>query len=64
MLVTGDLLAISVGARGTVNGTAKFVSSTAVGVLWTAVSPVFNFGLAALLMAAGTVVLLQAGKKE
>lgn len=63
-MVTGDLLAISVGALGTVNGTAKFVSSTAVGVLWTTVSPVFSFGLAALLMAAGTVVLLQAGKKE
>lgn len=56
-LVTADTLAISYGALGTVNGSAKFVSSTAVGVLWTAVSPVFSFGLAAVAMAAGTVAL-------
>ena len=44
-------------ALGTVNGTAKLISSTAVGVLWTAVSPAFGFALAATLMAAGTVAL-------
>jgi len=58
-LVDPDKLGISYGALGTVNGTAKFVSSSLVGVLWTAVSPVFGFGLAALLMAAGTISLMR-----
>jgi hypothetical protein len=49
--------AISFGALGTVNGTGKLVSSSLVGVLWTFVSPVFGFGLAAALMAAGTLGL-------
>lgn len=56
-LVGRDTLAMSVGALGTVNGAAKFISSTAVGVLWTVVSPVFGFMLAAVLMAAGTLLL-------
>jgi MFS family permease len=56
-LVGRDTLAMSVGALGTVNGAAKFISSTAVGVLWTVVSPVFGFMLAAALMAAGTLLL-------
>lgn len=56
-LVTEETLGTSLGALGTVNGTAKFVSSTAVGVLWTVVSPVFSFGLAAALMALGTLML-------
>ena len=38
-MVSRDTLSTSYGALGTVNGAAKFVSSTAVGVLWTAVSP-------------------------
>jgi hypothetical protein len=42
---------------GAVNGTAKFISSAAVGGLWTLISPTFSFGLAALLMALGTVLL-------
>jgi MFS family permease len=58
-MVSQDTLATSYGALGTVNGAAKFVSSTAVGVLWTAVSPVFSFGVAALLMAAGTFALVR-----
>jgi MFS family permease len=61
-MVSGDMLAMSFGALGTVNGTGKLVSSTVVGVLWTVVSPVFGFGLAALLMAAGTMALLRVGK--
>jgi hypothetical protein len=61
-MVSGDMLAMSFGALGTVNGTSKFVSSSLVGVLWTVVSPVFGFGLAALLMAAGTTALLRVGK--
>lgn len=56
-MVSAGALTISYGALGTVNGTAKLISSTAVGVVWTAVSPVFGFALAATLMAAGTVAL-------
>jgi MFS family permease len=58
-IVPADTLSMSYGALGTVNGTTKFVSSTAVGFLWTLVSPVFSFGLAALLMAAGTGALVR-----
>lgn len=61
-MVSGEMLAMSYGALGTVNGTGKLVSSTVVGVLWTVVSPVFGFGLAALLMAVGTMALLRVGK--
>jgi MFS family permease len=62
--VTADMveqktLATSYGALGTVNGATKFVSSSAVGILWTLVSPIFSFGLAAVAMAAGTVALFR-----
>jgi MFS family permease len=56
-MVQPETLAMSYGALGTVNGSAKFISSTAVGVLWTALSPVAGFGLAAVLMMAGTLAL-------
>lgn len=56
-IVDPETLATSYGALGTVNGTAKFISSTAVGLLWTAVSPEFAFGLAAAFMLAGTFAL-------
>lgn len=59
-MVSADRLATSYGALGTVNGAAKLVSSTAVGVLWTAVSPQFGFAVAALMMAAGTFALARA----
>ena len=36
-MVSADTLAISYGALDTVNGSAKFVSSTAVSVLWTVI---------------------------
>ncbi len=62
-MVDKEILAMSIGALGTVNGAAKLVSSTMVGVLWTLVSPAFSFGLAAGLMAAGTFALLRAGRK-
>lgn len=58
-MVDPGTLAMSYGALGTVNGTAKFVSSAMVGVVWTAVSPVLGFGLAAVLMATGTLTLLR-----
>ena len=56
-LVHEDVRAMSYGALGTVNGATKFISSTAVGLLWTAVSPAFGFTLAALFMAVGTLAL-------
>ncbi|EPK7593136.1 TPA: MFS transporter [Pseudomonas aeruginosa] len=56
-MVGSETLATSYGALGTVNGGAKFLSSATVGLLWTAVSPVFGFGLAAALMGAGTLAL-------
>ncbi len=58
-LVSEQTLGTSLGVLGTVNGTAKFVSSTTVGILWTVVSPVFSFGLAAVLMAVGTSLLIR-----
>jgi hypothetical protein len=57
-MVDADRLAMSYGALGVVNGTAKFISSAAVGVLWTAASPLIGFGAAAVLMAAGTIALI------
>jgi MFS family permease len=59
-IASADTLATCYGALGTVNGATKFVSSTAVGVLWTAASPVLAFALAALMMAAGTLALARA----
>lgn len=58
-MVEERILMTGYGALGIVNGTAKFFSSAAVGILWTAVSPQFGFGLAALLMAAGTLTLVR-----
>jgi MFS family permease len=63
-LVGADNLGISYGALGTVNGTAKFLSSSLVGVLWTSVSPIFGFGLAALLMMAGTAFMKHLASKR
>lgn len=56
-MVQPETLAMSYGALGTVNGTAKFISSALVGAVWTAVSPVLGFGLAAVLMIAGALAL-------
>ncbi|MFN3663798.1 MFS transporter [Yoonia sp.] len=58
-MVAQDTLATSYGALGTVNGAGKLVSSSAVGILWTVVSPVAAFGFAAVLMAVGTLALLR-----
>jgi MFS family permease len=58
-MVQSETLAMSYGALGTVNGTAKLISSAMVGVLWTVVSPVLSFGLAGLVMTAGTLALLR-----
>jgi MFS family permease len=51
------ILTTGLGALGTVNGIAKFASSAGVGLVWTTVSPIAAFALAAVLMAAGTVAL-------
>lgn len=56
-MVAQDQLAVSYGALGTVNGVAQFASSATVGIVWTSVSPVLGFGLAAALMAMGTLML-------
>jgi MFS family permease len=58
-MVQADTLMMSYGALGTVNGTAKFISSATVGVVWATVSPTLGFCLAVLLMAAGTLALLR-----
>lgn len=62
-MVDTATLATGIGVLGTVNGVAKFVSSTAVGLLWTGVSPLAGFGGAAALMAAGTVALLAVDRR-
>jgi MFS family permease len=56
-LVENETLTTSYGALGAVNGTASFVSSAGVGLLWTALSPVASFAVATLLMVAGTAAL-------
>ena len=52
-----DIRGISYGALGSVNGIGDFVSSVAVGLLWTMVSPVLGFGLAAFVMALGALAM-------
>ncbi|MFT3760961.1 MFS transporter [Thauera sp.] len=61
--VTADMvepgtLTMSYGALGTVNGTAKFVSSAVVGSVWTLISPTLGFGLAGITMFFGAIALL------
>lgn len=56
-LVPAEVRGIGYGVLGSVNGVGDFVSSAAVGLLWTAVSPMLAFGLAATVMATGTVAL-------
>ncbi len=60
--VTADIvgknsLATGYGLLGAVNGVARFASSSAIGLLWTLVSPVLAFAVAAALMAGGTAAL-------
>lgn len=49
---------IGMGVLGTVNGIGDFIASTAVGLLWTAVSPVAGFAFAAMFMLSGAVILI------
>jgi MFS family permease len=62
-LVSAESLGTAYGALGTVNGTTKFISSAGVGLLWTLVSPVLAFGMAAVLMGAGTMVLTRVRRR-
>lgn len=61
-MVEPETLTLSYGALGAVNGAAKFVSSSLVGVVWTLVSPLLAFGLAATMMGLGTVALSRVKK--
>jgi MFS family permease len=56
-MVKTDTLTMSFGALGTVNGTTKFISSSMVGLAWTALSPVTAFTIAAGFMLAGTLAI-------
>jgi MFS family permease len=56
-LVPAPTRGIAYATLGSVNGVGKLVSSTLVGVVWTAVGPVAAFGAAATLMAAGSVAM-------
>jgi MFS family permease len=56
--VDKEILGTGLGALGTVNGTAKLISSASVGILWTAISPQFALGLAATFMITGTFLLV------
>lgn len=58
-MVQAETLTMSIGALGTVNGAAKFLSSASVGIVWTVVSPTFAFALAAGFMLAGTLAILR-----
>jgi hypothetical protein len=49
--------ATAFGALGAVNGAGDLVASAGVGFIWTLVSPVLAFGLAAATMLAGSIVL-------
>ena len=55
--IPSETRGIGMGVLGTVNGIGDFVASTAVGLLWTAVSPVAGFLFAGVLMLGGAVVL-------
>ncbi len=60
--VPAETRGVGYGTLGAVNGVGDLVSSVAVGVLWTAVSPVLAFGLAAGVMLVGTLFL--AGQRD
>ncbi len=54
--VGAELSGTAFGVLGVVNGLGDFVSSLAVGLLWTAAGPVWGFGYAAIVGLAGTIV--------
>jgi MFS family permease len=64
LLTDENLRGTAYGALGTVNGVGDFFSSTMVGAMWTLVGPEFGFGIAALLMAAGTYFMARRVRGE
>lgn len=63
-LVAVELRNLSYGALGSVNGVGKLVSSTGLGVLWTATSPVTAFATAAAVMSVGTIAMMRVRNTE
>jgi MFS family permease len=59
--VPASVRSIGYGVLGTVNGVGDFVSSTAVGFLWTGVSPEAGFGAAAAVMGLGAIAMTRLG---
>lgn len=62
-MIDAQVLSLGYGALGTVNGVARFVSSAAVGLVWSVVSPALAFALAAALMSVGTLALLRVARR-
>ena len=60
-LISPKILGTSLGALGTINRTAKFISSAAVGILWSAIYPTCGFAVAASLMTLGTILHIRTG---
>lgn len=56
--VEPSIRGVAFGALGVVNGVGKLISSVAVGLVWTTVSPAAAFGLAAVMMSIGTLWLM------
>jgi MFS family permease len=54
-----EIRGIGMGVLGTVNGIGDFVASTAVGFIWTTFSPAAGFGVAAVLMLFGALLLFE-----
>lgn len=55
--VGADLAGTAYGVLGVVNGLGDFISSFAVGLLWTVVSPAWGFGYAIVVGIAGTALM-------
>jgi MFS family permease len=56
-LVPAPSRGLAYGVLGSVNGVGDLVSSTGLGLLWSAISPSFAFAVAASLMAIGTLAM-------
>lgn len=63
-LVPEEIRGVAYGFLGSVNGVGKLASSVVVGGVWTAVSPAAGFGMAAAMMAVGTIALARVGSSS
>lgn len=61
-MAAGEARATAFGALGAVNGVGDLVASAGVGLIWTALSPVVAFGLAAAAMTVGAATLALAAR--